>query len=447
MDQHFTAANNKEAFLQSILAGMDMHMHGPEWQKAVVELVKEGKIAEERINESVRRILYTKFQLGLFEHPYVTAKERDRVINNPEHKATALEAARNSIVLLKNDNALLPLDATKYKKVLVTGINADDQNIMGDWSEVQPDDKVTTVLKGLRQISPETEFEFVDQGWDPRNMSQTKVDEAVAKAKEADLNIVCCGEYMMRFRWNDRTSGEDTDRDNLDLVGLQNQLIERINETGKPTILIIISGRPLSVNYAAEHVPAIINAWEPGQYGGQAIAEIVYGKVNPSAKLVMTMPRSAGQISTWYNHKASAFFHPVVCGKSTPLYPFGYGLSYTTYKYSDLRLSANNIGKDESVKATVTITNTGNRDGVEIAQMYIRDCVSSVARPVKELKGFERVALKAGESKEVSFTITPDRLAFYDIHMQKTVEPGEFEVMVGGSSEDAHLLKTKFEVK
>ncbi len=447
VDQHFTAANNKEAFLQSILAGMDMHMHGPEWQKAVVELVKEGKITEERINESVRRILYTKFQLGLFEHPYVTAKERDRVINNPEHKATALEAARNSIVLLKNDNALLPLDATKYKKVLVTGINADDQNIMGDWSEVQPDDKVTTVLKGLRQISPETEFEFVDQGWDPRNMSQAKVDEAVAKAKEADLNIVCCGEYMMRFRWNDRTSGEDTDRDNLDLVGLQNQLIERINKTGKPTILIIISGRPLSVNYAAEHVPAIINAWEPGQYGGQAIAEIVYGKVNPSAKLVMTMPRSAGQISTWYNHKASAFFHPVVCGKSTPLYPFGYGLSYTTYKYSDLRLSANNIGKDESVKATVTITNTGNRDGVEIAQMYIRDCVSSVARPVKELKGFERVALKAGESKEVSFTITPDRLAFYDIHMQKTVEPGEFEIMVGGSSEDAHLLKTKFEVK
>ena len=331
--------------------------------------------------------------------------------------------------------------------MLVTGINANDQNIMGDWSEVQPEDKVSTVLKGLRQVAPNTEFEFVDQGWDPRNMSQAKVDEAVEKAKDADLNIVCCGEYMMRFRWNERTSGEDTDRDNLDLVGLQNELIKRINESGKPTILIIISGRPLSINYAAENVPAIINAWEPGQFGGQAIAEILYGKVNPSAKLAMTMPRSAGQISTWYNHKASAFFHPVVCGKSTPLYPFGYGLSYTTYKYSNLRLSASTIGKKDSLKATVTITNTGSRDGVEIAQMYINDCVSSVARPVKELKGFERVALKAGESRDVTFDITPDKLSFYDIDMKKTVEQGEFEVMVGGSSEDAQLLKTKFEVK
>ena len=447
VDQHFTAKDNKDAFLQSILAGMDMHMHGPEWQEAVVELVREGKITEERIDESVRRILYTKFRLGLFEHPYVTEEERDSVIHDPVHKATALEATRNSIVLLKNESALLPLDAAKYKRVLVTGINADDQNIMGDWSELQPDDKVSTVLKGLRQISPDTQFEFVDQGWDPRNMSQAKVDEAVEKAKDCDLNIVCCGEYMMRFRWNDRTSGEDTDRDNLDLVGLQDELIRRINETGKPTILVIISGRPLSVNYAAGHVPAIINAWEPGQFGGQAIAEIIYGKVNPSAKLAMAMPRSAGQISTWYNHKASAFFHPVVCGQSTPLYPFGYGLSYTTYKYSDLRLSAATISPDGSMKATVTITNTGDRDGVEIAQMYLRDCVSSVARPVKELKGFERVALRAGESKDVTFDITPDRLAFYDIDMKRTVEPGDFEVMVGGSSEDAALLKAMFTVE
>ncbi len=447
VDQHFTAKDNKEAFLQSILAGMDMHMHGPEWQEAVVELVREGKITEERIDESVRRILYTKFRLGLFEHPYVTEEERDSVIHDPVHKATALEATRNAIVLLKNEDALLPLDAAKYKRVLVTGINADDQNIMGDWSELQPEDKVSTVLKGLRQIAPDTQFEFVDQGWDPRNMSQDKVDEAIEKAKDCDLNIVCCGEYMMRFRWNDRTSGEDTDRDNLDLVGLQDELIRRINETGKPTILVIISGRPLSVNYAAEHVPAIINAWEPGQFGGQAIAEIIYGKVNPSAKLAMTMPRSAGQISTWYNHKASAFFHPVVCGKSTPLYPFGYGLSYTTYKYSDLRLSASTIPTDGSLKATVTVTNTGDRDGVEIAQMYLRDCVSSVARPVKELKGFERVALRAGESKDVTFDITPDRLAFYDIDMQRIVEPGDFEVMVGGCSEDAALLKATFNVK
>ena len=449
VDQHRTAANNKEAFYQSIMAGMDMHMHGPEWQTAVVELVREGRIPESRIDESVRRILTVKFRMGLFEHPYSDVKTRDRVINDPEHKRTALEAARNSIVLLKNANNLLPLDAQKYKKVLVTGINANDQNIMGDWSEPQPEEQVWTVLRGLKSVAPTTDFRFVDQGWDPRNMSQAQVDAAVEAAKECDLNIVCCGEYMMRFRWNERTSGEDTDRDNLDLVGLQEQLIRRLNETGKPTVVIIISGRPLSVRYAAEHVPAIVNAWEPGQYGGQAIAEILYGKVNPSAKLAMTMPRHVGQISTWYNHKRSAFFHPAVCTDNTPLYPFGHGLNYTTFRYSNLQLNKASIPNDGKtpVTASVTIENTGNRDGVEICQLYINDVVASVARPVKELKDFRRVALKAGEKKTVEFTITPDKLAFYDINLKPIVEPGTFEVLVGGSSRDEDLQKATFNVQ
>lgn len=449
VDQHRTAANNKEAFYQSIMAGMDMHMHGPEWQTAVVELVKEGRIPESRIDESVRRILTVKFRLGLFEHPYSDAKTRDRVINDPEHKRTALEASRNSIVLLKNENDLLPLDAQKYKKVLVTGINANDQNIMGDWSELQPEDQVWTVLRGLKSVSPTTDFKFVDQGWDPRNMSQAQVNAAVAAAKDCDLNIVCCGEYMMRFRWNERTSGEDTDRDNLDLVGLQNQLIQRLNETGKPTIVVIISGRPLSLRYAAEHAPAIINAWEPGQFGGQAIAEIIYGKVNPSAKLAMTIPRSAGQISTWYNHKRSAFFHPAVCTDNKPLYPFGYGLSYTSFRYSNLKLSKQIIPNDGKTQiiASVTIENTGQRDGVEICQLYINDLVSSVSRPVKELKDFLRVGLKAGEKRTVEFTITPDKLAFYDLNMNPIVEAGEFEVMIGGSSRDEDLQKATFTIQ
>ena len=449
VDQHRTAANNKEAFYQSIMAGMDMHMHGSEWQTAVVELVKEGRIPESRIDESVKRILTIKFRLGLFEHPYSDAKTRDRVINDPEHKRTALEASRNSIVLLKNENDLLPLDAQKYKKVLVTGINANDQNIMGDWSELQPEDQVWTVLRGLKRVSPTTDFKFVDQGWDPRNMSQAQVNAAVAAAKDCDLNIVCCGEYMMRFRWNERTSGEDTDRDNLDLVGLQNQLIQRLNETGKPTIVVIISGRPLSLRYAAEHVPAIINAWEPGQFGGQAIAEIIYGKVNPSAKLAMTIPRSAGQISTWYNHKRSAFFHPAVCTDNKPLFPFGYGLSYTSFRYSDLKLSKQIIPNDGKTQiiASVTIENTGQRDGVEICQLYINDLVSSVSRPVKELKDFLRVELKAGEKRTVEFTITPDKLAFYDLNMNPIVEAGEFEVMIGGSSRDEDLQKATFTIQ
>ena len=449
VDQHRTAANNKEAFYQSIMAGMDMHMHGPEWQTAVVELVKEGRIPESRIDESVRRILTVKFRLGLFEHPYSDVKTRDRVINDPEHKRTALEASRNSIVLLKNENDLLPLDVQKYKKVLVTGINANDQNIMGDWSELQPEDQVWTVLRGLKRVSPTTDFKFVDQGWDPRNMSQAQVNAAVAAAKDCDLNIVCCGEYMMRFRWNERTSGEDTDRDNLDLVGLQNQLIQRLNETGKPTIVVIISGRPLSLRYAAEHVPAIINAWEPGQFGGQAIAEIIYGKVNPSAKLAMTMPRSAGQISTWYNHKRSAFFHPAVCTDNKPLFPFGYGLSYTSFRYSNLKLSKQIIPNDGKTQiiASVTIENTGQRDGVEICQLYINDLVSSVSRPMKELKDFLRVGLKAGEKRTVEFTITPDKLAFYDLNMNPIVEAGEFEVMIGGSSRDEDLQKATFTIQ
>ena len=449
VDQHRTAANNKEAFYQSIMAGMDMHMHGSEWQTAVVELVKEGRIPESRIDESVKRILTVKFRLGLFEHPYSDAKTRDRVINDPEHKRTALEASRNSIVLLKNKNDLLPLDAQKYKKVLVTGINANDQNIMGDWSELQPEDQVWTVLRGLKRVSPTTDFKFVDQGWDPRNMSQAQVNAAVAAAKDCDLNIVCCGEYMMRFRWNERTSGEDTDRDNLDLVGLQNQLIQRLNETGKPTIVVIISGRPLSLRYAAEHVPAIINAWEPGQFGGQAIAEIIYGKVNPSAKLAMTIPRSAGQISTWYNHKRSAFFHPAVCTDNKPLFPFGYGLSYTSFRYSDLKLSKQIIPNDGKTQiiASVTIENTGQRDGVEICQLYINDLVSSVSRPVKELRDFLRVGLKAGEKRTVEFTITPDKLAFYDLNMNPIVEAGEFEVMIGGSSRDEDLQKATFTIQ
>ena len=449
VDQHRTAANNKEAFYQSIMAGMDMHMHGPEWQTAVVELVREGRIPESRIDESVRRILTVKFRMGLFEHPYSDVKTRDRVINDPEHKRTALEASRNSIVLLKNANDLLPLDAQKYKKVLVTGINANDQNIMGDWSEPQPEEQVWTVLRGLKSVSPTTDFRFVDQGWDPRNMSQVQVDAAVQAAKDCDLNIVCCGEYMMRFRWNERTSGEDTDRDNLDLVGLQEQLIRRLNETGKPTVVVIISGRPLSVRYAAEHVPAIVNAWEPGQYGGQAIAEILYGKVNPSAKLAMTMPRHAGQISTWYNHKRSAFFHPAVCTDNTPLYPFGHGLNYTTFRYSNLQLSQSSIPNDGKtpITARVTIENTGKRDGVEICQLYINDVVASVARPVKELKDFRRVALKAGEKKTIEFTIMPDKLAFYDINLKPIVEPGTFEVLVGGSSRDEDLQKATFNVQ
>ena len=444
-DLHATAENLKEAFYQSIMAGMDMHMHGIHWNELVLELVKEGRIPESRIDESVRKILTIKFRLGLFEHPFADEKTTMKVRLSAEHRQTALEAARNSIVLLKNDG-LLPL-SEKYKNVLVTGINANDMNILGDWSAVQKDENVITVLEGLKMVSPNTHFEFVDQGWDPRNMSPEKVNEAAEKAKSADLNIVVAGEYMMRFRWTERTGGEDTDRSDIDLVGLQNELIDKVAASGKPTILILITGRPLGVEKAVGKVNALVQAWEPGMYGGEAIAEILYGKINPSAKLPITIPRSVGQIQMIYNHKPSQYFHPYVVTSSEPLYPFGFGLSYTTYKYDNLQLSGSEISKGENLEVNVDVTNTGKMDGTEIVQLYLRDKYSSVTRPVKELKDFSRVTLKAGETKTVHFTITPDKLTFLDKNLKPVVENGEFIVMVGSSSQDKDLLKQSFYVK
>lgn len=445
-DLHATAENLKEAFCQSIEAGMDLHMHGVLWNEYVCELVREGRIAESRIDESVRRILGIKFRLGLFENPYADPETTMTVRLCDEHRQTALEAARQSIVLLKNEG-LLPLDRTKYRRVLVTGINADDHNILGDWSAAQRPENVITVLEGLRAEAPETEFVFVDQGWDPRNMSPERVALAAERARTCDLNIVVAGEYMFRDRWTERTGGEDTDRSDIDLVGLQNELIERVYQSGKPTILILITGRPLGTEWAAEHLPALINAWEPGMYGGQAIAEILYGKVNPSAKLPITIPRSAGQIQMIYNHKPSQYFHPYAVKPSTPLYPFGYGLSYTEYRYSELTADKSEIAADESLKVGVTVANTGSMAGDEIVQLYIRDLYSQVTRPVKELKDFARIHLEAGESARVEFEITPDKLRFLDKQLRPIVESGEFAVMVGASSDDKDLLTVKFKVK
>ena len=445
-DLHATAENLKEAFYQSIMAGMDMHMHGVYWNEYVCELVREGRIPESRIDESVRRILDIKFRLGLFEQPYADENTTMDVRLCDEHRNTALEAARKSVVLLKNDG-LLPLSKDRYRRVLVTGINADDHNILGDWSADQKAENVITVLEGLKMVSPETDFVFVDQGWDPRNMSRAKVDRAASVARTCDLNIVVAGEYMYRGRWTERTSGEDTDRSDIDLVGLQNELIRKVAASGKPTILVLVSGRPLGTEWAAEHLPALINAWEPGMYGGQAIAEILYGKVNPSAKLAVTIPRSVGQTQMIYNHKPSQYFHPYAVTPSTPLYPFGYGLSYNTYEYSDLTIDKEEMTAEQTLKVSVKVKNTGKMAGDEIVQLYIRDCFSQVTRPVKELKDFARIPLAPGEEKTVEFTVTPDKLMFLDRHLDPIVEPGEFILMVGPSSADSDLLRKSFRVR
>ena len=444
-DLHHVAESRKEAYYLSVMAGMDMHMHGLHWFDEVIELVREGRIPESRIDESVRRILTAKFQLGLFEHPYADIEKGKEVRLCEEHRQTSLEAARQSIVLLKNDG-ILPLDVRKYKRVLVTGLNSNNQGILGDWSARQRDENITTILEGLQEVAPKTDFVFVDQGRSPYKMKQESVDEAVRKARYVDLNIVVAGELSTRYMAN-RSCGENRDRANIEFHGLQNELISRLAATGKPTILIVVAGRPQNIEWASENLPAILYAWEPGMYGGQAVAEILYGKVNPSAKMSMTIPRGSGQGPIYYNYKPSRYFHKTLDQNPYPVYHFGYGLSYTEYEYSDLTLSAEKIEVDGSIDAEVTITNKGQRDGVEIAQLYIRDCYSSVTRPVKELKDFARVELKAGESKRVKFTITPEKLEFYNIDMERVVEPGEFKVMVGSSSRDNDLQVASFVVE
>jgi len=446
-DLHRFAPTFEDAFYESIVAGVDMHMHGPGYLEGVVKLVKQGRLSEKTIDLACARILETKFRLGLFENPFGDEKEYKKVLYCDEHKKTALELAEKSIVLLKNEKNLLPLDFSKLKNIFVTGPNANNQSILGDWALMQPDENVVTILEGIQQIAGKDKVSFYDYGSDVRSMDMNKVTEATEMARKADVAIVVVGENPLRYMRNQKTSGENIDRMSLDLLGVQQQLVEKIKATGVPTIVILTGGRPLTVNWIAENIPVIIQAWEPGNQGGTAIAGILSGKINPSGKLPVSMPRHAGQIQMIYNHKPSQYFHPYIDGPSTPLYPFGFGLSYTTFEVSEPVLSKSTIEKSESVNVTVTIKNTGKVVGTELLQLYIRDVYSSATRPVKELKDFARVELKAGESKTISFTITPDKLAFYDRNMNYVVESGDFEIMVGASSLDIDLKKVKLTVE
>lgn len=446
-DYHKVVETLKDAFLLSVDAGMDLHMHGPDFYFGVIELVKEGKLSEERINQSVRKILESKFRLGLFENPYVDATNVNKVLFNKEHQQTALELARQSIVLLKNEKNLLPLDSKKYKKILVTGPNANNQSILGDWAMEQPDENVVTIYQGLKQVRPDVNFSLCEFDTNLCKMTQPQIDKAVDMAKGNDLVIVVVGENSMRYKWNEKTCGENSDRYDIGLFGLQQELVEKLYETGVPVVVVLVNGRPLSTEWIAENVPALVETWEPGAFGGQATAEILFGDVNPSAKLPITIPRHSGQIQTYYNYKFTSKWFKYATGNSTPLYEFGYGLSYTAYKYGDVKLSGTEIAKDGTVTATVDITNTGSRAGDEIVQLYITDNYSSATRPVKELKDFARITLQPNETKTVEFKITPDKLSYYDANMNYGVEAGTFTVHVGSSSRTSDLKKAEFVVR
>ena len=446
---HHVANSLKEASYLAVSAGMDMHMHGPKFPEAVVALVEEGKLPIQRVNEACEKILTAKFKLGLFENRTVDIKSIPDKVFTPEHQQVALETARKGIVLLKNEG-LLPLEKTiSNKRILVTGPNANNQTILGDWHSPQPDEKVITIFEGLKTVGSKCgyDLEFFDSGENIRKIKDNTIAAAANKAKDVDYVVLVVGDNAMRYRWKDKTAGENMGRAALDLAGKQLDLVKAIEATGTPIIIVLVNHRPISEPWLHDHIPSIVEAWGPGSLGGQAVAEIILGQVNPSGKLPLTIARDVGQLRMIYNHKPSAYFHKYAFEKIEPLYPFGFGLSFTNFEYSKPKLSSTMINSNEIVSVTVSVTNTGNYDGDEVVQMYIRDQVSSVTRPVKELKGYKRIFLKKGETKEVFFDIDKSTLAFYDINMKYCVEPGDFTIMVGSSSDDRDLKSTKLTVK
>jgi len=399
----------------------------------MVELVQEGKLAEETVDQAVRWILRLKFMMGLFDDPYVDPERAERVCNAPEHRALALEAAQQSLVLLKNEGNLLPLSRS-VKSILVAGPNADSpRNQLGDYSG---SNDVVTVLDGIRaKASPGTEVRYV-RGCGVKDTASEGIAEAVAAAKECELAILVLGGAS----WTEgMTCGEANDRAELDLPGVQEQLLEAVFETGTPVILVLINGRPLTIEWAAEHVPAIVEAWYPGEEGGTAIADVLWGDCNPSGKLPITIPRTVGQLPLYYNYKPSGRAYDYVLTSGKPLFEFGYGLSYTHFEYDSLAITPQTIGPAGQVIVSVVVKNAGDRGGDEIVQLYVNDVVSSVVTPLKELKGFQRVTLQPGESRTVTFALGPKHLALLDRHLEPAVEPGIFEVMIGG-------LKGTFEI-
>ncbi len=481
---HHWMPSIEEAFRVSVEAGIDMHMQGDGYFETIVEAVRGGRIPERRIDEAAGKILEAKFALGLFETfgsdtPMTEGLSAEMVL---QHRQTALEAARQGLVLLKNDGTLPLCSGTKVRKIFVCGPNADSQTILGDWAAPQPAENVVTVLEGIRNVAPGTAVDTLCFGGKIGNITDDRIRLARAKAASADINILVLGENSQRYSAFGRTCGENCDRDNIDLPGRQEELLEAVQAAGKPVVLVLLTGRALGLTWAEEHVNAILNAWEPGMMGGQAVAEVLFGQVNPSGKLPVTVPRNVGQIPTIYNYKPMQYSRQFVLNETGALYPFGFGLSYTTYSYSApcfvsaisdtaasmdaASLSAataadtaaagassqdtkeNALRCDTaavSVKAlpvyvSVEVTNSGAMDGDEVVQLYVRDEYASVTRPVKELKAFRRVHIPAGETVQVAFEITPEMLACWsgkgDVW---TVEPGDFTLMVGSSSADKDL--------
>lgn len=444
-DLHRVANSKEEAARIALEAGVDIELPDPDSFPLVLKLAREGKVSEGSIDKAVARNLRAKFLLGLFENPYVDPDRAVRVTNSPEHREIAAEAARRSIVLLKNENNLLPLDRSKLRSIAVIGPNADRAHL-GGYSDdpgrgVSVRQGITEKVGNQIKVTYAEGCKITQEGgdWfaDSSSLSNAADDEkliaeAVEVARAADVALLVLGgnEDTNKEAWADNHLG---DRDSLDLVGRQNHLVKAVLETGKPTIVMLINSGPLSINYIAEKVPAILEGFYLGQETGVGVADVLFGDYNPAGKLAVTFPRSAGQLPAFYNRKPTARRGYLFTSKE-PLFPFGFGLSYTTFDYSNVTVNPAQIRPKDQTKVTVTVTNTGKRAGDEIVQLYIRDLVSSVTRPVMELKDFRRISLAPGEKKIVEFTITPDKLSFLNLNMETVVEPGWFDILVGTSS-------------
>ena len=449
------ASSPVEAAYMAFTAGVDIELPDPAGYQHLQELVESGKLDESLIDESVRRILLEKFRAGLFEHPYVDSDAADRLVGNEEGRALAYRAAAESIVLLQNRDGVLPFDASKIRTLAVIGPQADEVHLGG---YVEAPRQAPTVLEALRErFGDKMEILFAKGCRITRQVMQATtsrspnalnqagifnrpvtvvaeededremIEQAVAIASRADAVILCLGS-------NEQIATENGDTPSLELMGLQNELARRIGALGKPTCALIITGTANNIATVADAVQGVFQCYYLGQEGGYAMADAIFGKINPSGKLTLSIPRSAGHIPVYYNHKRSGNSRFTVGQLSTPLYPFGFGLSYTEFSYSEPRLSADSMTADGTVYASVDVTNTGSVAGDEIVQLYIKDDVSSVSRPVKELKGYQRIHLESGQSQTVTFPIDRKSLEYYGLDLKLHVEPGTFTIMIGPSS-------------
>jgi len=437
----------KEASAIAANAGLDVSVTFKQgYFTEMLENVKEGKVAMETIDRSVKWILWLKFKMGLFENPYVNVENAIGEAHTQANQDLALKAAQEGIVLLKNRDNLLPL-SKEIKSIAVIGPNADDErNQVGDYSSLTIVQDVTTVLEGIKNKLPKVRVEYV-KGCNVIGNEVDEIDRATRAAKKADVAIVVIGENDFLKGAGKATVGEGYDVATLELTGRQNELVQKVHATGTPTVVVLINGRALATTWVSENVPAILEAWNPGEKGGNAIADILFGDINPSGKLPVTVSRHAGQLPVYYNYKPSKKFwletrgdKPYADIESSPLYEFGYGLSYSEFKYNSLKIEpiTTNAVYDK-FKVTFDVTNTSGRAGSEVVQLYIRDKISSIERPVKELKGFKKIHLLPGETQKVIFLIGPNDLQMLDKDLHKVVEPGEFVIMIGSSSKDIQL--------